>query len=125
MDTNGDRRQGSKGALRKKLGAQIVKVRKRRGWSQADLARRLGVQRERLGTWERGRTAPGLEDLALLSEVLEVPFEELGLGWRAEEPLSAAELLELARHFVAMTRLLKPWMQRLRAPGGTVAQCGK
>jgi transcriptional regulator with XRE-family HTH domain len=124
MNTNGDR-ESPKGALRKKLGAQIVKLRKRRGWSQAALAERLGVPRERLGTWERGRNAPSLEDLARLSEVLEIPFEGLGLGWRVEEPLSAAELMELARHFVAMTRLLRPWMQRLRVAGGTVSQYEK
>ncbi len=125
MNKNGDCGEDPKRTLRKKLGAQIVKVRKRRGWSQAELALRMGMQRERLGTWERGRTAPGLEDLARLSEVLEVPFEGLGLGWRAEEPLSAAELMELARHFVALTRLLKPWMQQLRAASGTVPRCGR
>jgi putative transcriptional regulator len=125
MDTNGGRRQGSKETLRRELGARIVKVRKRRDWSQVELARRLGVQRERLGSWERGRSAPGLEDLTLLSKVLEVPLEELGLGRPAAEPLSAAELMELARHCVTMTRLLKPWMERWRAAGGTAPARGK
>ncbi len=118
MNTPESRRENSKGALKKELGARIVKARKRRGWKQAELAERLGVQRERLGSWERGRTAPGLEDLALLSEVLEIPFEELGFGRRMEEALSPVELAELARHLTAMARLLKPWMARPRPPGG-------
>ena len=114
MDTPGSRRKNPKGGLKKELGARIVKARKRRGWQQADLAERLGVKRERLGSWERGRNAPRMEDLVLLSEVLGMPFEELGLGPRLEEAFSAAELAELARHLAAMARLLKPWMARLR-----------
>ncbi len=115
METPESRRKNPKGELKKELGARIVKARKRRGWKQAELAGRLGVQRERLGSWERGRSAPSLEDLALLSEVLEVPFEELGLGRRREEALSPWELTELARHLAAMERLLKPWMSRRQA----------
>jgi transcriptional regulator with XRE-family HTH domain len=118
MDTPESREEIPKGELKKKLGARIVEARQRRGWKQAELAGRLGVQRERLGSWERGRTAPGVEDLALLSEVLEVPFEELGLGRRREEALYTVELTELARYLAAMERLLKPWMARPRAAGG-------
>ena len=125
MDTPESRRENPKGELKKELGARIVEARNRRGWKQAELARRLGVQRERLGSWERGRTPPGLEDLALLSEVLEVPFEELGFGRRMEEALSPVELAELARHLAAMARLLKPWMARPRAPGGAAPANGK
>lgn len=118
MKTPVSRRKDPEGELKKRLGARIVKARKRHGWNQAELAERLEVKRERLGSWEKGRTAPGLEDLALLSEVLAVPFEELGLGRRAEEPLSAVELTELARHLAAMARLLKPWMARPPATAG-------
>jgi transcriptional regulator with XRE-family HTH domain len=125
MDTPGSRRENPNRELKKELGARIVKARMRRGWRQAELARRLGVQRERLGSWERGRRAPRMEELVLLSEVLEVPFEELGLGRRVEEELSAAELTELARHLAAMARLLKPWMARLQAPGGAASASRK
>jgi transcriptional regulator with XRE-family HTH domain len=125
MDTPESRREDPKEDLKKELGARIIEARKRRGWKQAELARRLGVPRERLGTWERGRRAPRMEDLALLSEVLEIPFE-LGLGRRVvEEELSAVELTELARHLAAMARLLKPWMARPRAPSGAAPESGK
>jgi transcriptional regulator with XRE-family HTH domain len=112
MDTPESRRKDPKGELKKELGARIVRARKRRGWSRARLAELLEVKRERLGSWEKGRTAPGLEDLAVLSEVLEVPFEELGTGRRVEESISSVDLTELARHLVAMTRLLKPLVAR-------------
>lgn len=103
-----------KGALQKELGRRIVRRREQRGWTQAELARRLGVQRERLGKWERGTNAPSLEDQAALSEVLEVSLEELGIGRQAEAPFSPAELRELACLLDAVTRRLKPWMERER-----------
>lgn len=112
-------RRSRKESLRKELGAAIVKARRRRKWSQSELARRLKVSRERLSKWERGVHAPGLEDVALLSEVLGISFWDLGLGDAPEEALSSGELLELARSFVAMSRLLKPWLERLRQSGVT------
>jgi transcriptional regulator with XRE-family HTH domain len=111
----GSRGRPLKGALRKELGRSVVEIRERRGWNQGELARRLGVPRGRLGKWERGLNEPSLEDLSALSETLEVPLEELGVGRRPdspEEPISPAELMELVRLVGAMGRLLKPWIQR-------------
>ena len=75
-----DRKRNPEGthkkSLRKKLGTHVVEARKRRRWSQVELARRLGVSRGCLGKWERGVCAPGLEELALLSRVLEIPLWE-------------------------------------------------
>jgi len=104
-----------KGVLRQELGRRLVLKRKRKGWTQAELARRMGVSRGRLGKWELGLNAPSLEDLVALSEVLDVGFEELGLGrspQALQESISTAELQELFGHLSAMARLLKPWMER-------------
>ncbi|MFP5289325.1 MAG: helix-turn-helix transcriptional regulator [Thermoanaerobaculia bacterium] len=98
--------------LRSELGRRIIRTRIRRGWTQAELARRLGVPRERLGKWERGLNAPSLEDLAALSEVLEVPLEGLGLGCGARRTISNEELTELVFHLGAVARLVKPWRER-------------
>ena len=102
-------------AVRKQIGRAIAKARRRRRWSQSELARRLETSRERLSRWERGLHIPSLEDLTLLSEVLGIPVWELGLGEAPVEGLSSAELLELARSFTAIGRLLKPWLDRLRS----------
>jgi len=119
MNETGRHREARNGALRKKLGERIVRTRQRRGWSQAGLARRLGVSRERLSKWERGLHAPSLDDLELLSEVLEVPLWDLGLGEPPEEEaLSPVEMMTLARYFTAMNRLLRPWLERLRQESG-------
>jgi transcriptional regulator with XRE-family HTH domain len=98
---------------KRELGQRIVRIRKRKGWKQTELARRLEVTRERLGRWERGVRTPSLEDLAALSEVLAVPLEELGLG-QAGEPLPPTQLQELVHHLKAMARLLRPWMERMK-----------
>ncbi|MFL6259134.1 MAG: helix-turn-helix transcriptional regulator [Thermoanaerobaculia bacterium] len=100
--------------MKKKFGTALSKARRRRRWSQKELARRLGMSRDRLGKWERGVHTPSLEDVALLSEVLGIPFWELGLGDAPEEALSSKELLELARSLGVMSRLLRPWLARLR-----------
>jgi transcriptional regulator with XRE-family HTH domain len=102
-------------SVRKQIGKAIAKARRRRRWSQSELARRLETSRERLSRWERGLHVPSLEDLALLSEMLGIPAWELGLGDGPVEGLSSVELLELARSFSAIGRLLKPWLDRLRA----------
>jgi putative transcriptional regulator len=117
----GSRDRLPKGALRNELGRRVVEIRERRGWNQSELARRLGVPRGRLGKWERGVNEPSLEDLAALSETLEVPLAELGIGRTPEGPeaaLSPAEVMELVRLMGAMGRLLKPWIQRRSSTPG-------
>jgi transcriptional regulator with XRE-family HTH domain len=101
-------------SVRKKFGRAIVKARRRQRWSQSELARRLEMSRDRLSKWERGVHIPSLEDVTLLSEVLGIPFWELGLGEAPVEALSPVELTELARSFSTIGRLLKPWLDRLR-----------
>jgi len=107
-----------KGEKKKELGLRIVAARRRHGWSQKDLARRLRVPRERLGKWERGVSWPDPEDLGLLSRVLALPLWELGLGDAPEGALSPVELKELVRHLMAMCRLLNPWLERMRQTSG-------
>lgn len=63
--------------LRRELGRRLVELRKRRKWSQRELAQRVGVQRSRLGKWEQGVCFPSLPMLAALSRVLEVTPNEL------------------------------------------------
>ncbi|HEY3571922.1 MAG TPA: helix-turn-helix transcriptional regulator [Thermoanaerobaculia bacterium] len=106
-------RKARQEARRKKFGKALVKARRRRKWSQSELARRLEMSRDRLSKWERGVHIPSLEDVTLLSEVLRIPFWELGLGDAPAEGISSVELLELARSFSTISRVLKPWLSRL------------
>jgi transcriptional regulator with XRE-family HTH domain len=93
---------------RRELGRRIVQLRKRRRWSQADLAGRLGVTRERVGNWERGEHAPPLEALAALGEVLRAPLDELVFGRRRGRWLTEEERGRLGRLLAELSELLGP-----------------
>lgn len=88
------------------VGRRIVRERKRRGWSQGDLARRLGVKRERAGNWERGENAPRLEELARLAEVLQISLDALVLGRRRGRRLTEDELRRSERLLAGLAELL-------------------
>jgi transcriptional regulator with XRE-family HTH domain len=62
------------------LSRRIVRLRRTRGWSRDELAKRLRVTRERLGHWERGSHSPPMKSLVDLGRVLEVSMDELMIG---------------------------------------------
>ena len=88
------------------MGRRIVQLRKRRKWSQGELAQRLGVTRERVGNWERGDHAPPLEGLAALGEVLRVSLDELVSGKRRGRWLSEEERKRVAGLLAELSELL-------------------
>jgi transcriptional regulator with XRE-family HTH domain len=89
------------------LGRRIVRLREGKGWSQAELADRMGVPGSRLSKWERGLNAPAFEDLPLLADMLDVSLDEV---IRGHKPLSRQQRLEIGLSWVTMTRLLRPFM---------------
>lgn len=56
---------------------KIVSLRRSRGWSQEELAARLGVSRQSVSKWESGASVPELERIIELSRVFEVTTDEL------------------------------------------------
>jgi len=52
-------------------------LRAERDWSQADLAERLGVSRQSVNAIEKGRYDPSLPLAFSISEVFEMPIEEI------------------------------------------------
>ncbi|HEV8578741.1 MAG TPA: helix-turn-helix transcriptional regulator [Thermoanaerobaculia bacterium] len=122
--------QGQRGLL-EEVGRRIVRLREKRGWTRADLARRLGVPRGRLAHWERGENTPPLEVLAALRRELGVSLDELVTGEppaggpapaNPAAPAAPADGLcgnrkdEALRHLCALMRLVQ---------GGGNAQGGK
>lgn len=59
------------------LAQRIRACRQRRGLSQEVLAERMQVSRQAVTKWEAGKACPSTEKLLRLSQVLEVPLEEL------------------------------------------------
>lgn len=67
--------QGSK--LGVTLGANISERRKKLGWTQAELAERIGVDTETVSRFERGSNLPSLQRLEKLADVLKLPLYRL------------------------------------------------
>ena len=59
------------------LGGKIQIRRKRLGWSQEELAQRLGVSRQSVAKWETGQSVPDLKRLVVLADLLRANLDYL------------------------------------------------
>ena len=62
------------------LNKRIAELRKKRGWSQAELARRLHISPSAVGMYEQGRREPPLDALIAISEEFAVTLDYLITG---------------------------------------------
>lgn len=67
-----DFRLVKKTELNKKIGQRIVDLRKKQGWSQSDLARACGKDRQAIEKLENGKVNPTLYSLYEIAKALEV-----------------------------------------------------
>ena len=67
----------TKEELNKKIGQRIIELRTKQGWSQADLARACGKDRQSIEKLENGKVNPTLFTLYEISIALEAPIFEL------------------------------------------------
>jgi transcriptional regulator with XRE-family HTH domain len=65
---------------RERFGARLQRLRWARGWSQYELARRVGVQRNTLHRWEIDEMQPKLRSLLALTVALGVTANDLLSG---------------------------------------------
>ena len=77
-----------------KMGALIREARKKKGYTQKDIATRLNITDRAVSKWERGICAPDLALLEPLAEILEISITELITG-EAEVMEEHKEELEL------------------------------
>ncbi len=61
----------------KRVGEQIMLLRKRRNLSQTELARMVGKDRQYLYKIEKGKVTPNITTIAILSTALNVSLSEL------------------------------------------------
>ena len=59
------------------LADKIIELRKKNGWSQEELAEKLGVSRQAVSKWESGATQPELPKLIELSKIYQVSVDAL------------------------------------------------
>ena len=58
-------------------------LRKERGYTQAYLAGRLGIEQSTVAMWERGKSTPRMETLIRLGEIFRMEIPELYLTFPA------------------------------------------
>ena len=75
------------------LGLRIALLRVDKGWSQAELAKRIGVSVSTVGMYEQGRREPSLQGLLEIAAVFGVSTDYLLSG----KPVSRAEEQTIAR----------------------------
>ncbi len=71
--------------IRISFGLQVRHIRGSRGWSQEELAARVGLDRTYIGGVERGERNPGLINIVRIARALNVPVKELFIAIENEE----------------------------------------
>jgi transcriptional regulator with XRE-family HTH domain len=72
------------------ISSRITAVRKQKGWSQAELAKKLNVSREIVGRYERGDATPSIEIAGKMADVFGISLDYL--AGNTEEELDKATL---------------------------------
>ena len=62
------------------LSTQIKTLRQGKGWTQAELARRLHISPSAIGMYEQGRREPSVDTLVALSKEFDVTMDYLVVG---------------------------------------------
>ena len=77
------------------LAEKIMTLRKKRGWSQEELAMQLNISRQSVSKWESGASIPDLDKILKLSEIFDVTTdyllketEEESGDWKSEREVS-------------------------------------
>lgn len=73
------------------LSTTLVRLRKKKGISQKELAKELKITRQAVSRWETGRAAPAMETLLQLCNLYEVTLDELYRGDCAGEERPAEQ----------------------------------
>lgn len=71
------------------LNKQIESLRRKMGWSQVELAKRLNISPSAVGMYEQGRREPSIEVLIALSQTFEVTIDYLITGNHRFSQISA------------------------------------
>lgn len=75
------------------IGENIKYLRKRAGYSQEQLARKLDVKQSSVSLWEKGRNNPDTETLAKAAQVFNVPLD----FFLSEEPRRELDSIRITR----------------------------
>jgi len=71
------------------LGERIKELRKEAGWSQGELAEKVGTDARQISRYENGRITPSLDAIVRIAEVFNVSVDHLVFEDVARRPLHA------------------------------------
>lgn len=83
------------------MNIRLKYFRQLRGFSQEDMALKLGIKKSRYGSWERGERMLSLEQACMVTEVLGCTLDEL-VGREAERAYADPRQASLNRSFERM-----------------------
>lgn len=92
------------------IGERIIALRKERGISQAELAKRLNVSRQAVSKWEQGSSSPDTAKLIQLAEILDTEVEYLATGTHPEPSsvvLNVVETVERVEEKVVVKEVIR------------------
>ena len=79
--------------MNSEIASKLLALRKQNGFSQEELAEKLGVSRQAVSKWERGEASPDTENLILLAKIYGISLDRLfGLE---TEPVSQRSVINL------------------------------
>lgn len=81
------------------LGKRISFLRQEKGWSQMELAEKVGVSQRYVSTWETGKNMPHVETLMKLAQVFEVSVDFLLFDTVPREGTHRIDDIELYEQF--------------------------
>ncbi|MDD6236354.1 MAG: helix-turn-helix transcriptional regulator [Clostridiales bacterium] len=85
------------------LADKIIRLRKKNGWSQEELAERLSVSRQSVSKWEGAQSTPDLDKILQLGKVFGVSIDYLLKDELEEEEYTAEDTAEeIAEHRVSL-----------------------
>ena len=81
------------------IGDKIVELRKRKNWSQSELAKAIGASRDIIGKYERNENSPSVEMAVKIARAFDVPIDYLlGEGKHAAYDKETVKRLEDIEH---------------------------
>ena len=93
------------------LGNRIARLRKEKGYTQDDLAKKMGIVRVLISDYERERIRPHYEMIIRLALALEVTTDEL-LGLKKSKAVTKKPSLTILRRLIKIDQL-PPSQQRV------------
>lgn len=94
------------------LADKIIRLRKRNGWSQEELAEKINVSRQAVSKWESAQTVPDLEKILTLGNLFGVTTDYLLKDEMESEEFSGTEIPAVRRLTLAEANEYLAWEEK-------------